>query len=154
MREHELNIDEYLIRNNIPIIWAPSDYFEPGNYVAPCDELPNGAIIVRLGMTSSMTKWTKIHETNHLLEGIQILNLTSPLVHYNNEFAANVAIIREEIPSFIEENENCLEHATASRLCEHLSLNFNEYGTVAKEEIIEYVSDNYNIHPHFSLWGW
>ncbi|MFK4910003.1 hypothetical protein [Lactococcus petauri] len=152
MGDHGLDIDEYLIENNIPIIWAPADYFEPGSYIPKCDEFPNGAIIVRLGMNSDLTRWTKIHETTHIIEGTQILTLTSPLKHYNNEFVANSAMIREEVPSFVEENENCLEHATAARLCERLSLSINEYCSIAEEEIKDYVRDKYGILPNFWFW--
>lgn len=154
MGDHELDIDEYLIENNIPIIWAPTDYFERGSYIPKCDEFPNGAIIVRLGMSSHNTRYTKIHEAAHISEGTQILALNLSSKHYKNEYIANSAIIREEVPQFVEENENCLEYATASRLCERLSLDYNKYSDIAKEEIEDYVSEKYGVYPHFRLWGW
>lgn len=152
MEDEILNIDELLASKNIPIIWAPKDYFENGNYIAPCEELPNGAIVVKLGMNSYETRWTKIHESHHLLKGVQLLTLTSPLVHYGNEFNANCAIIQEATPSFIEENENSLQHATAARLCERLDLNYNEYCQVAEDEIKHVVRDKYGILPAFRFW--
>jgi hypothetical protein len=148
MGDHELDIDEYLIENNIPIIWAPVDYFERGSYIPKCDEFPNGAIIVRLGMSSHETKYTKIHETTHISEGSQILPLNLPSKHSKNELMANSAIIREEVPHFVEENENCLEYATASRLCERLSLDYNTYFDIAKEEIEDYIIKKYGIYPN------
>ncbi len=153
MNDEILDIDELLASKNIPIIWAPKDYFEQGNYIAPCKEFPNGAIIVSLGMSDSETKWTKIHEANHLLEGTQLLSLTSPLIHYGNEYSANCAIIRDAVHSFVEENENALQHATASRLCEMLNLNYNEYCQVAEEEIKEAVWDKYHVFPALRLFG-
>lgn len=154
MGDHELDIDEYLIENNIPIIWAPIDYFDRGSYIPICDEFPNGAIIVRLGMTSHETRYTKIHETTHISEGAQILELNFSSKHSKNEFIANSAIIREEVPRFIEENENCLEYATAARLCERLSLDYDTYYDIAKEEIEDYVGENYGVYPRFKFWGW
>lgn len=154
MGDHGLDIDEYLIENNIPTIWAPADYFEQGSYIPKCDEFPNGAIIVRLGMSSHETRCTKIHETTHILEGSQILELNLSSKHSKNELIANSAIIREEVPEFVEENENCLEYATASRLCGRLSLDYNTYSDIAKEEIEDYVRVKHGVSPHFKLWGW
>ncbi|WKF72469.1 hypothetical protein QYM42_08770 [Lactococcus lactis] len=131
---------EIINETGIEVIWMPSEYFERGTYLPICSEFPNGGIAIRLNQTEDEIEFTFLHECGHILDGRILRKLSPPQLHIVNEGKANQFLIHNKVSEWVDSHEGLQEYCTAERLCNYLSLNYNEYGGYAEREILNYLN--------------